>query len=97
MIRKIKAHLIFYKKIFELSLIMTFAFGLFSFFLFQEAIFEVIGISYFIFSIFFHFFLYEIRNPDDYYFYYNFGFSKAFLWSVTIIYGFMFFLISISL
>lgn len=42
MIRKIKAHLIFYKKIFELSLIMTFAFGLFSFFLFQEAIFELI-------------------------------------------------------
>lgn len=44
MIRKIKAHLIFYKKIFEMSLIMTFAFGLFSFFLLHEAIFEGINL-----------------------------------------------------
>ena len=32
-----------------------------------------------------HYFIYEIGNPNEYYFYYNLGFSKFFLWSTTII------------
>ncbi|WP_346984514.1 hypothetical protein [Chryseobacterium sp. POE27] len=32
----------------------------------------------------FHFLIYELRVKDEYYFYANFGFSRAFLWVTTI-------------
>lgn len=31
-----------------------------------------------------HYFIYELRLKNEYYFYANFGFSKVFLWSVTL-------------
>jgi hypothetical protein len=37
-----------------------------------------------LFAPFFHFAIYEIRNPNEYYFYYNLGLSKTVLWISTI-------------
>lgn len=43
-----------------------------------------IGISYIVLAPFFHYFTYEVRNPDEYYFYYNLGLSRSFLWLSTV-------------
>jgi len=44
-----------------------------------------VGLAYILMSLFFHYFIYEIRNPNEYYFYYNFGLSKIYLWACTLI------------
>jgi hypothetical protein len=36
--------------------------------------------SYLIFSLSFQFFIYEIKNKNEYYFYYNLGLNKSILW-----------------
>ena len=41
------------------------------------------GMSYLLVLPMMHFFTYEIQNPNEYYFYFNLGLSKVFLWSVT--------------
>jgi ABC-type sugar transport system ATPase subunit len=35
-----------------------------------------VGIGYILITLVFQYFIYEIRNPNDYYFYYNMGLSK---------------------
>jgi len=50
-----------------------------------EAYLIFFGIAYFLSAPLMHYFIYEIGNPNEYYFYYNLGFSKFFLWSTTII------------
>lgn len=44
-----------------------------------------IGFSYIILTPLFHYFIYEIQHPDEYYFYYNLGLSKGSLWICTFI------------
>lgn len=46
-----------------------------------------IGAAYMLFAPFFHFAIYEIRNPNEYYFYYNLGLSKMALWIFTILFS----------
>jgi len=46
---------------------------------------HTIGVTYIVFTPFFQYFIYEIRNPEEYYFYYNMGLSKLLLWTTTII------------
>lgn len=41
--------------------------------------------SYFIFSLAFQFFIYEIKNSNEYYFYYNLGLNKNILWISNLI------------
>jgi hypothetical protein len=45
------------------------------------------GISYLLLTPVFHYFIYEVRNPNEYYFYYNMGLSKLVLWISTTIFG----------
>ena len=55
-----------------------------------------IGISYMFVTPVFHYFTYEIKNPNEYYFYFNLGLSKIFLWSCTLlISGFLGFIVII--
>lgn len=71
---------IFYKKL----LIPAFLFALllsFVTFSFNKTSF---GISFVLILPFLHYFIYEIRFPDEYIFYGNFGFSKINLWLITI-------------
>ncbi|SDL79061.1 hypothetical protein SAMN04487898_12521 [Pedobacter sp. ok626] len=44
-----------------------------------------IGISFIFLTPVFHYLIYEIRTPNEYYFYYNLGLSKIVLWTNTII------------
>lgn len=45
--------------------------------------FGAAGIVFIFFTPVFHFFIYEIRRPNEYYFYYNLGLSKIKLWIST--------------
>lgn len=42
------------------------------------------GISFIFLTPVFHYFTYELRRPNEYYFYYNLGLSKSVLWLSTI-------------
>ncbi|WP_152439751.1 hypothetical protein [Arcticibacter svalbardensis] len=44
-----------------------------------------IGVSYIFLTPTFHYLTYELRNPNEYYFYYNIGLSKFILWTNTLV------------
>lgn len=44
---------------------------------------EGFGLCFLVFFPVLHFFIYDIRLKDEYYFYANFGFSKLLLWILT--------------
>lgn len=46
-----------------------------------------LGVSYILFSLMFHYFIYEVRSPHEYYFYHNLGLSKTALWASTLFTG----------
>lgn len=48
-----------------------------------------IGISIIFLTPVFHYFIYEIRYPNEYYFYYNLGLSKISLWVGTVVISFV--------
>ena len=43
-----------------------------------------VGLGYILMTPIFQYFIYEKRNPNDYYFYYNLGISKYILWGSTL-------------
>lgn len=49
--------------------------------------FKWFGISYMLVTPMFHYYIYEIRNPNEYYFYYNMGINKLVLWVSTLIFS----------
>jgi len=55
------------------------------------------GLSFLFVLPMFHYFIYEINNPQEYYFYHNLGLSKVFLWTFTIISSSIFSLILFQL
>ncbi|KQK24630.1 hypothetical protein AR438_15715 [Chryseobacterium aquaticum] len=73
---------IFYRKLLIptvlFSVLLTFQLG-FSF--------ETFGLSFIVLLPCFHYFIYELRLKNEYYFYANFGFSKLFLWIFTLSFG----------
>lgn len=44
-----------------------------------------LGISFIFLTPAFHYYIYELRNPNEYYFYYNLGLGKVNLWICTIL------------
>jgi hypothetical protein len=44
---------------------------------------------YLVMSLLFHYYIYEKRNSNEYYFYFNLGLSKYVLWGSTLILSFM--------
>ncbi|RZM26741.1 MAG: hypothetical protein EOO88_15925 [Pedobacter sp.] len=46
-----------------------------------------IGIAFIFFMPTMHYFRYELKNPEEYFFYYNMGLSKLRLWIYTIIFS----------
>lgn len=73
---------IFYKKI----LIPALLFSLLISFLLPHR-FETFGLSFLLILPLLHYFTYEIRFKNEYYFYANSGFSRTFLWAGTIVSG----------
>ena len=50
---------------------------------------HLVGYSYFFLAIGFHFILYDLNNPGQYYFYYNLGISRRTLWVCSILANFI--------
>lgn len=81
--RILKAILIFYQKLIVPTLILSGLIGLMGLALFGEFSLKTIGISYIFLGLLFHYFIYEVRNSNEYYFYYNMGLSRLSLWIIT--------------
>jgi hypothetical protein len=95
--RILKAIWIFYRKLILPTLILAGLLGFIGFGITGEFSFKTIGISYFIIGLLFHYFIYEIRNFNEYYFYYNVGLSRLNLWIITVSLNFIICLIFIIL
>lgn len=81
--RLFKAILIFYQKLIIPALILSGLLG--SMGLGITGIFSLdgIGISFIFSGPLFHYLIYEVRNSNEYYFYYNMGLSRLSLWIIT--------------
>ncbi|MHA4896323.1 hypothetical protein ACXZ1K_16335 [Pedobacter sp. PWIIR3] len=51
--------------------------------------FKGCGISFIFLTPAFHYFTYDLKNPNEYYFYYNLGLGKLLLWSGTVLFSFL--------
>jgi hypothetical protein len=81
--RKFKGVYFFYQKVLIPSIAFSLLLSLFSL---PFTKFNVgLGSSYIIVAPVIHYFTYDIRNPDEYYFYFNLGLSKIVLWSCTLL------------
>ena len=74
---------IFYKKLILPSLAVSILLAII--FIGSVKITSGIGIAYIFITPFFHFLLYDLARPNEYYFYYNLGISKLVLWVSSII------------
>ncbi|QQS52641.1 MAG: hypothetical protein IPM71_07880 [Bacteroidota bacterium] len=95
--RLFKAILIFYRKLLVPALILSSLVGFIEFSIITEFPFKTFGYSYMIFGLLFHYFIYEIRNYNEYYFYYNLGLSRLSLWISSLVLNFFVGLIFILL
>jgi hypothetical protein len=82
--RILKAILIFYQKLFVPVLVLSGLVGLIGFGISGVFSLRTVGLSYFLFGLLFHYYIYEVRNFNEYYFYYNLGLSRLSLWLVTL-------------
>ena len=84
--KEVKILWIFYRKLiiptFLFSVMLAFALGVFNP--------STFGFSFLFILPLMQYFIYEVRFPDEYVFYANFGFSRKFLWIFTV--GFAFFI-----
>jgi len=85
--RIVKSFWMFYKKLVIPALSMSAAIASIAFFNSCSFSFKWFGISYLIVTPLFQYYIYEIRNPNEYYFYYNMGMSKPILWLATLIFS----------
>ncbi|MDO9256461.1 MAG: hypothetical protein Q7U54_13170 [Bacteroidales bacterium] len=88
---------LFYRKLLVPSITMSVLIGLSGLIVSDSVSTASIGTAYIVFAPFFHFVVYEIRNPNEYYFYHNLGLSKMCLWMFTIIFSFFIGVILIAL
>ena len=77
--------LIFYRKLFIPTVALTFLSGLMGYILNGQLSFVSVGGSYFFLGLLMHYFIYEIRNSNEYYFYHNMGLSRRSLWVSTFV------------
>ncbi len=80
--KKMISILFFYKKLFLPTLVVALVFGFLGIMSGHFSL-KTVGISYILMSLFFHYLIYEVRYPNEYYFYYNMGLSKYFLWGIS--------------
>jgi hypothetical protein len=95
--RIVKAILIFYQKLIIPTLILSGLLGFIGLGITGEISLKTIGISYIFLGLLFHYFIYEVRNYNEYYFYYNMGLSRLSLWIITFVLSFIIGLIFITL
>lgn len=81
--RLFKAILIFYQKLIIPALILSGLLGFMGLGVTGVFSLEAIGISFMFSGPLFHYFIYEVRNNNEYYFYFNMGLSRLSLWIIT--------------
>lgn len=81
--RIIKGLWFFYKRLIIPSLALSILLGFFGTSLVSMT--TGIGISYLILTPIVHYFIYDVNNTNEYYFYHNLGLSKVFLWVNTVV------------
>jgi len=84
--RIIKSIWLFYRKLILTSATMSVLIALVGTFI-SGTVFshKVFGLAYIFCAPLTHFFVYEVRNTNEYYFYYNLGLSKITLWVSTVL------------
>jgi len=85
--RIVKSFWMFYKKLVIPAFSMSAAIASFSLANSGNFSFKWFGISYMIVVPMFQYYIYETRNPNEYYFYYNMGLSKPLLWLATFVFS----------
>jgi len=85
--RIVKSFWMFYKKLVIPALTVSAAIASIVFFSSETPSFKWFGISYMIVTPMFQYYIYETRNPNEYYFYYNMGMSKPILWLATFVFS----------
>jgi len=96
-IRIVKVFWVFYKKLIIPSIILSFLLGLRGLIESETNSLASVGIAYMLITPIFHYLTYEIRNKNEYYFYFNQGLSKDVLWGLTFLFSFLIGLILITL
>jgi hypothetical protein len=76
---------IFYQKLIFPSLVISFLVGAMGIVTAGPFSLESAGVAFMLITPLFQYFIYEIANPEEYYFYYNMGLSKPVLWICTVI------------
>ena len=82
---KVKAIFLFYKKLMVPSLLFSILIGVFSIYMSGQFSATSFGLSYLLLPLLMHYFIYEVRNKNEYFFYHNLGLSKLSLWISTLI------------
>lgn len=85
MLRILKNILLFQKKIFFLSYMLSFVFGVYL--LYGDA--KTVGFCFLVVAPIVQYFIYEIKDKNEYYYYFNVGLSRIQLWISTIVIGFI--------
>jgi hypothetical protein len=88
-IQKVKIYRVFYAKLLIPSFALSILIGLMGQVAFVSDPLTSIGISYIFIAPVFQYLTYELRNKNEYYFYFNQGLSKVFLWTLTCIVSFL--------
>lgn len=97
MSRIIIASLIFYKRLVLPSIALSVLFGLVGMSVLEVFSLKLVGFTYMLLGPLFHYFIYEMNNPDEYYFYHNVGLSRFTLWLITSCFGLIVYLTLTSL
>jgi hypothetical protein len=92
----IQGFLFFYRKLLLPSLLFSLAVAFVGFVFTGYFSLPTVSIGYFLLTPLFQYFIYELRNPNEYYFYNNLGLSRIHLWVMSLALSFLVCVISIK-
>ena len=96
--RTLKVILIFYKKLIVPTLLISIVSGLGWLMTYGKEVAQIgFGLTYVFIAPLMHYFIYEVKYSNEYYFYYNLGITKLTLWVSTLILSIIIALTSIIL
>ena len=81
----LKALIVFYQKLIIPTLLFSIMANLVGTLITGAFRMEVLGVSNVIISLLFQYFIYDLVNPNEYYFYFNIGLNKYILWASNLV------------
>jgi H+/Cl- antiporter ClcA len=79
--------LIFHRKLFLPAMLISLLIALLGLGISGSFSLGLLGFSYLFLAVLCQYFIYELNNPNEYYFYYNLGLSKPILYVSTVVIG----------